>query len=800
MPMVRAMLRASVVIPVYERADLLAPCLDALVAAGLDGVEIVLVDNASSDPAMAPLLSAWESSARIVRNAANLGFATACNQGAEAAATPVVVFLNSDTEVWDGWIDPLLDALADPSVGMAGSRLLYPGGRVQHAGMALVPGGIPMHIHRGAPGSHPVATRSRDLLMVTAACCAMPRELFGELGGFDAEYRNGFEDVDLCMRVARAGRRVRYRGDSVVTHHESMSPGRLADDSANALRFRRRWHRWPSDWDAVLAEDGLDVRAGADCRWEGPLLDASSEAALGRRLLHALVEEGRRPAARESIPPAPLAADAVDACDDLVLAALNRLFLRVPAAESFLHLADGAALGAPRTAGPTVAVIGPGRAHVAGLADARAVVAIGPDALADADRAGVRTSRVATIDPDSPDLGAALGAVLGHRPAPRRGLGWWGPLQGCGGDASAGRGTLDAAFAAGLPMRAMSADAAPEGLLAPVPLLPAEDFHPDVWVVHHPPLLPDGRNVWDEVAIALAVPVIGAIGFGAQGLPPGWADACNASPEVWVPSAFAARSFADAGVDPERLHVVPHPVDTARLRPRGGERDRDAPVTFLSVLPWTRRAGWDVLLQAWAEEFAPDAPVRLVVLSHGLAAAGGNGPQEQAVAHLSTLGHDPGAIADVELRLHPVPYAEMPDLYRSADAFVLPSRGEGAGMAILEATACGLPVIATAWGGHEDLLGSDTAFPVAVAGTVEADEALVGDEPLYRGLTVAEPSIASLRARLREVADDAAAAAARAVGARALLVERHSLAAVGAVMSERATALLETPHGVGVRR
>jgi len=791
--MTREMPRASVVIPIHERADLLAPCLDALAAAGLDGVELVLVDNASTDPAMGPLLAAWEGSARVVRNAVNAGFAAGCNQGAELAGAPVVVFLNSDTEVRAGWLEPLIDALDDPAVGMAGSRLLYPDGRVQHAGMALLPGGVALHIHHGVPGEHPVATRSRDLLLVTAACCATRRETLRETGGFDTAYRNGFEDVDLCLRLARAGLRVRYRGDSVVVHHESMSPGRFAEDSANAVTFRRRWHLWPADWDAVLAEDGLEDCGWADCTWEGPLLDASAEAALGRAALRALTDEGRRPSACDPAP-GPLADDAVEACDAAVLAALNRPVVRVPASEAFRHLRDGELLPAPQGGGPMVAVLGPGRARPQSIGSAEAVLVAGPEALAGAERAGARASRVATIDPTSPRPAGALEAVLGRR-AVRRGIGWWGPLAGRSGYATAGRGILEAAAGIGLPVRALSADAAPAGLPAPDLPLPSQDFQPGVWVVHHLPVLASGQNVWDEIAVALQTPVVGAACFETEGLPAGWADACNAAVEVWVPSRFNARTFADAGVDPERLHVVPYPVDMARLAPRRGPRE-DGPVTFLSVFEWTWRKGWDVLLQAWAEEFAADEPVRLRVLTYRGAGAEAQGDvMDQAVRHLAALGRDPDGVADIDLLLDPVAHDAMPALYRSADALVLPTRGEGAGMPVLEAAACGVPVIATAFGGHEELMEPELSFPVAVEGLVEAPPALVADNPLYAGLRLAEPSVASLRAAMRAVAEDPQGAARRAAGARALVHERFSVAATGAALSGRARALLAARPG-----
>jgi len=291
--------------------------------------------------------------------------------------------------------------------------------------------------------------------------------------------------------------------------------------------------------------------------------------------------------------------------------------------------------------------------------------------------------------------------------------------------------------------------------------------------------------------------VVGATCFETELMPPSWVEPCNRVREVWVPSGFNARTFADAGVDPGRIHVVPYPVDTVRLRPEARERDPGAPVTFLSIFEWTWRKGWDVLLRAWAEEFAPGEPVRLVVVTYrGAGAAGEGSVEEQAVAHLAALGAGPDEIADVELVLDPVPHDAMRDLYASADAFVLPTRGEGAGMPMLEAAACGVPVIATAWGGHEELMLPETAFPVAVERMVEAPPALLADNVLYEGLLLAEPSVASLRAAMRAVADDPAGAAARGLHGRTLVEERFSIDATARALDARARALLGAPLAV----
>jgi glycosyltransferase involved in cell wall biosynthesis len=284
---------------------------------------------------------------------------------------------------------------------------------------------------------------------------------------------------------------------------------------------------------------------------------------------------------------------------------------------------------------------------------------------------------------------------------------------------------------------------------------------------------------------------VGATCFETEGIPPSWVEPCNRVREVWVPSGFNARTFADAGVDPERIHVVPYPVDTDRLRPASRERDPGAPVTFLSIFEWTWRKGWDVLLRAWAEEFAPGEPVRLVVVTYrGAGTAADGSVEEQAVAHLAALGAGPDEVADIELVLDPVPHDAMRDLYATADAFVLPTRGEGAGMPVLEAAACGVPVIATAWGGHEELMTAEAAFPVAVERMVEAPPALLADNVLYEGLLLAEPSVASLRAAMRAVADDPAAAVSRGLRGRALVEERFSVDATARALDARARVLL----------
>jgi GT2 family glycosyltransferase len=233
---------ASIIIPVWNRADLTRQCLDALGdTVAPDVCELIAIDNHSTDETPA-LLAAHPLSPAVIRNDANLGFARACNQGAAAARGEFLLFLNNDTVPTPGWLEPMIEILrGDPGVAIVGSRLLYPDSRlIQHAGVAF-DAPVPFHLWCLFPADWPQANVQCDVGAVTAACMLVRRSVFHELGGFDERYLNGFEDVDFCLRVVEKGHRIVYCPRSVVLHHESMSEGRSQHDGRNFALFRDRW-------------------------------------------------------------------------------------------------------------------------------------------------------------------------------------------------------------------------------------------------------------------------------------------------------------------------------------------------------------------------------------------------------------------------------------------------------------------------------------------------------------------------------------------------------------------------------
>ncbi|MGE3977471.1 MAG: glycosyltransferase [Nitrospira sp.] len=250
----------SIIIPVWNKLELTVQCLTALAAVTTESsYEVIVVDNHSTD-GTAEYLTSLSGDVQIIRNQENLGFAKACNQGAKAARGKYLVFLNNDTIPLKGWLKALVSEVEGYSeVGIVGSKLLYPDGTVQHAGVVLNRSdGLPYHIYRGFPGDTPAVNQRREYQVVTAACLLIRQSLFMELGGFDEGFRNGFEDVDLCLKASERGAHVVYQPRSVLYHLESQTPGRKQHDQTNATRLHERWkfHWWLVDEDLRYHTDG----------------------------------------------------------------------------------------------------------------------------------------------------------------------------------------------------------------------------------------------------------------------------------------------------------------------------------------------------------------------------------------------------------------------------------------------------------------------------------------------------------------------------------------------------------------
>lgn len=293
---------------------------------------------------------------------------------------------------------------------------------------------------------------------------------------------------------------------------------------------------------------------------------------------------------------------------------------------------------------------------------------------------------------------------------------------------------------------------------------------PGVYVCCYTPADWQGRSVFHRRRLEHPgfQAYVGLTMFETDRLPAGWVEACAAFDEIWVPSRFNLESFARAGVPADRLQVVPIGIDAGRYDPARVE-PLDLPgrraFAFLSVFDWSRRKGWDVLLEAYALAFRASDPVCLVLRTSDRRARPGGLPAVVA-ATFERLGVAPEDRPAVLLLEEPLSEDDMPRLYRAADAFVLPTRGEGWGLPLMEAMAAGLPVIATRWGAHLDFLTDDTGFLIDVEAVVPVDPDQTERSPYYAAdHRWAQPSVRHTAALMRQVYEQPAAA--RRVGARA---------------------------------
>lgn len=238
--------------------------------------------------------------------------------------------------------------------------------------------------------------------------------------------------------------------------------------------------------------------------------------------------------------------------------------------------------------------------------------------------------------------------------------------------------------------------------------------------------------------------------FETDGVPAIFRDRCNGVDEVWVPSHFNMRTFAASGVDPAKLRLLPGGIDAKTFQP-GAEPlpfAQKRGFNFLSVFDWWPRKNYRALLRAYLSEFTAEDDSALILKVYQLNGRTSDIPSEIAwmierEQHLS-LERAPTIIV-----LNGFMAQEfMVRLYATANCFVLPTRGEGYGRPFLEAMACGLPVIATDWGGQSDFLNDSNSYLIP---SKLVDVPIDTELSLIAGQRWAEPDPERLRALMRHV-------------------------------------------------
>ncbi len=260
--------RVTVIVPTKDAPQQLARCLRSIFARSTyPDFGVILVDNGTTDPEARRLFEAYP--VEVLPFAGPFNFSRANNLGIAHADGELVVFLNNDTEVrTPEWLEALVSLAELDGVGAVGPLLVYPNGTVQHAGVVLGLRGTADHIMRGFPsdvdGYAGSLSCTREVSAVTAACMMLRRGLLEELGGFDEHYGTHYQDVDLCLRLRRAGRRNLFTPRAVVRHDEGVTRGSRYDQLDRAL-FLDAWgetiERGDPYYNPALSLSGADYRA-----------------------------------------------------------------------------------------------------------------------------------------------------------------------------------------------------------------------------------------------------------------------------------------------------------------------------------------------------------------------------------------------------------------------------------------------------------------------------------------------------------------------------------------------------------
>lgn len=233
----------SIIIPSKDNYEMLERCLFTLAEkTNYKKYEIIIVDNGSDsrNKELYEKLS-HKYSAQYIYEPMKFNFSKMCNLGAEKANGDVLVFLNDDIEVIESsWLENMVGHAQVPYTGAVGAKLLYPDKEtIQHIGIINIANG-PIHPFAGYNDkSTYYFNRNRieyNYLAVTAACMAIEKKKFEEVGGFDKELAVAYNDVELCFKLVENGYYNVVRNDAVLIHHESISRG---DDRKNNEQFQR---------------------------------------------------------------------------------------------------------------------------------------------------------------------------------------------------------------------------------------------------------------------------------------------------------------------------------------------------------------------------------------------------------------------------------------------------------------------------------------------------------------------------------------------------------------------------------
>lgn len=253
----------TLIVPTRDRPDLLRPFLSTLFdVTDYPDFRLLLIDNGTVDPEALALIAglAGNPRATVIRDEAPFNYSRLNNRAVAQAETPLVALVNNDIRIVEpGWLGELVSHAVRPGVGCVGAKLFYPDGRIQHAGVGLGIGGVAGHVHHLFPedstGYFGRLAAVQDFSAVTGAVMLVRKAVFQEVGGLDERNLTvAYNDIDLCLKIRRAGYRILWTPFSRLVHYESASRG-LDMAPEKRRRYEREMAYMRAAWGTTLMTD-----------------------------------------------------------------------------------------------------------------------------------------------------------------------------------------------------------------------------------------------------------------------------------------------------------------------------------------------------------------------------------------------------------------------------------------------------------------------------------------------------------------------------------------------------------------
>lgn len=247
--------KVSIVIPVYNQFHYTYACLKSIaVNSGEIPYEVLIANDCSTD--LTTQLEKIVGGVKVITNEKNLRFLRNCNHAAKEAKGEYILFLNNDTQVQPNWLQPLVDLIeSDETIGMVGSKLIYPNGRLQEAGGIIWKDASAWNYGNGQNPAMPEYNYVKEVDYISGAAIMIRSTLWNQLGGFDETFAPAYcEDSDLAFQVRAAGYKVMFQPKSVVVHFEGVSNGTNTSSGQKAYQVRNQ-KKFYEKWKDVLEKE-----------------------------------------------------------------------------------------------------------------------------------------------------------------------------------------------------------------------------------------------------------------------------------------------------------------------------------------------------------------------------------------------------------------------------------------------------------------------------------------------------------------------------------------------------------------